>query len=467
MQRRVVLYELNEVPWDIVDLYIQRRPGSHLAAVLPEARCLTTINEDPVSFQPWRTWPTFHRSIYTADHKSLDLGQDPATFEGEDLWTTADTAGKTVGIFGPMQSWPARQFRNGGFHVPDTFARSPETFPPSLERFQAFNLAMTRENGFSSDAPLNARTIARVGLDLVAKGLTPWSAATLAAHLLHERRDHRYKGRRSTMQVLPSFDLYWRLHRTTNPHLSIFFTNHVAGMMHRYWGDGVPGYAEDHPYTPDDIFGRFLTSAMDLFDHQLGRIRRWQRTHPETVLIVAASMGQGPIRYHGDMAETYVLDDVDRLAATLGLTDAEPGLAMYPRVIFAFPDDAAAERAVAPITSAATAVGPLFDDVRVHGRTVSFEIDLHFTASSLPTEATWAGGTGTIADLGVKTNRRLGGANTAYHTPEGIFIARGDGIAPTASREKVSVLDAAPSILDLLDAAPAPSMQGEPSLFTA
>lgn len=469
MQRRVVLYELNEVPWDIVDLYVGARPGSHLARLLPEARNLTTINEDPVPFQPWRTWPTFHRSLYTEDHNSLDLGQDPATFRGVDLWTVADDAGLRVGLFGPMQSWPARRFRNGGFHVPDTFARSPETEPRSLTRFQAFNLAMTSENGFASDAPLPRSAMVTAGLDLVAKGLTPWSAARMAGHLVREQVDGRYKARRSTMQVLPTFDLWWRLHRRTRPHLSVFFTNHVAGMMHRYWGDAVPGYADDQPYRVDDVYRGFVLTAMELFDHQLGRILRSMERHPETVVVIASSMGQGPIPYQ-DMQETYVLEDPQRLAGELGLAGAENGLAMYPRVCLRFPDEATAAAAVAPIGSVVSPTGPMFHDLHVHGTTVSFEIDYRFSATGLADDVRYTpvGGpevSGAIDRLGIATRRRLGGGNTAYHVPEGIFVAAGAGVTPDPSRDKVSVLDAAPSILDLLDVAPAPSMQGRPTIF--
>lgn len=470
MQRSVVLYELNEVPWDIVDLYVAERPGSNLASLLGRAASLTTVNEDTVPFQPWRTWPTFHRSMYTGDHGSLDLGQDPATFRGVDMWTVADDAGLRVGLFGPMQSWPARRFRNGGFHVPDTFARTPETFPPGLSRFQAFNLAMTRENGFSPEAPLPRRDTVLAGADLLVRGLTPWSAATIVAHLAKERADRRYKGRRSVVQVLPTFDLYWRLHRRTRPHLSVFFTNHVAGMMHRYWGDAVPGYAEQEPYRPDDVYRGFVVTAMDLFDHQLGRILRWMERHPGTVLVVASSMGQGPIPYQGDMEETYVVRDAGRLAAGLGLDGAEVGLAMYPRVSLMLPDEAAAAAAVEPIRSVASGAGPMFSDVRVRGTTVSFEVDYRFSSSGLPDDLRWtpAGGeprSGVIGDLGIVADRRLGGANTAYHVPEGIFLAAGAGIDHDPSREKVSVLDAAPSILDLLGVTPDPSMQGRPTVF--
>ena len=146
MRRDVLVYELNEVPWQIIDLYVRRRPQSTLASVVQQAQCLVTVDDDPELLSPWRTWPTFHTGLYTKDHNSWALGQDPETFRGEPIWDVAERAGLRVGTFGVPQSWPPRQFANDGFCIPDTFARDPQTRPASLSRFQEFNLSMTAEN---------------------------------------------------------------------------------------------------------------------------------------------------------------------------------------------------------------------------------------------------------------------------------------------------------------------------------
>jgi hypothetical protein len=52
-QRDVILYELNEVPWRVVDYYNERRPDSHMAALLSGGQCLTTHHDD--SAQPAAT----------------------------------------------------------------------------------------------------------------------------------------------------------------------------------------------------------------------------------------------------------------------------------------------------------------------------------------------------------------------------------------------------------------------------
>ena len=470
-ERSVILYELNEVPWRVIDLYLGARPGSNLAGLVPDALSLTTANADPVPLQPWRTWPTLHTSLYTDEHNSFELGQDPSTFRGTPIWDVADAAGLPVGLFGPLQSWPCRPFRSGGFYIPDTFSRTPDTVPVTLRRFQQFNITMTRENAFSSDADPDRRQMLSAGLDLLRHGLTPASTATLASQLMKERRDHRYRGQRSTMQVLPTFDLYWRLHQRTRPRLSVFFTNHVAGMMHRYWGDWVPDYAASEDYEPDPVFRGFVPTAMDLFDRQLGRLRRYVDAHPGTLLVLAGSMGQGPIPYR-HLAEVFVLDRPELLLGALGVARAEVGLAMYPRISLAFASEAEARASVSPLQSVqGDSSGPLFRDFHVDGHTVSVEINydqvglgadepVRFVPSSGRPEV------GSPATLGIALRPRTGGGNTAYHLPEGILLAYGTGIEPDGGRQEVDILDVAPSLLaNVLAVAPAPTMRGTASLF--
>jgi len=478
--RAVILYELNEVPWSVVDYYVSRRPKSNLAALLAAGQSLTTRHDDSPELQglqPWRTWPSLHTSTY--GHNSFDLGQDPATFRGDPIWTVAEKAGLSVGLFGPLQSWPARRFSHGGFYVPDTFSQDSKTVPSSLSRFQAFNLAMTSENNFSSDAELDLRTLSATGFDLVRNGLTMKSTGTLVAHLTREMRDRRYKSLRPTMQVLPCFDLYWRLHRKHRPRLSIFFTNHVASMMHRFWGDAMPGYTESHKYVPDDVYGDFISTAMDFTDRQLGRIRKYVAAHPQTMLVIAASMGQGPVDSRFTDRGLFVLADHTKLVSRLGLKPAERGLAMYPHLSLVFADEAAAQAAVGPLESVTADGGRrLFSRFRVEGRTVTFAIDNAVDSDeeelglSVPVEFTPADAHGsasaTPTDLGFTYRPRVGGDNTAYHIPEGMLLACGAGVPRDPSRREVDVLDVAPSLLaNVLGVEPAASMQGVPTLFAA
>lgn len=452
--RQVIMYELNEVPWEIMDLYIKSHPRSNLAQLLGRSSLYTTVNDDEAGLSPWRTWPTLHKSLYTRDHNSYELGQDPETFRGVDLWTALDEAGYVVGLFGALQSWPPHQFKSGGFFVPDTFARDESAVPRKLERFQRFNLKMTSENSFSSDVALRASELPYTALDLVRQGLRPRSAARLSAHLLRERWDSRYKAARPMMQVVPSFDLFFRLLTQEKPHFSIFFTNHVASMMHRYWGDAVPGYAEEYSYKVDEVYGTFVSAAMDLADAQIGQLADRLSSSADARLIVAASMGQGPIQHRPDMGGLLHLRDGKKLAARLGFPDAEMRLAMFPMCSLEFSSEDAATSAGESLRAFYDSNGRvIFEDIESRGQTLTFRTRKDPIQPETSTEIFFGSGvrepTGSLAEIGIEIEERLGGDNTAYHIPEGILI----DFCPTEAfdlaqaRARISVLDVAPSLL--------------------
>ena len=461
------------MPWEVVDRYIARKPNCKLAQIVKRGECLTTVIDDPVRLAPWRTWPSFHTSRLTAEHHSVDLGQDPRTFEGQTLWGAAEGAGLKVGLFGVMQTWPARKFRYGGFYVPDSFSRDAETDPPAMRRFQDFNLRMTRESYYCSDGPLHPAEMAHVGVDLVRYGISAHSVASLLKQLAIERNDPRHKAARPIMQVLPSFDLYWRLHHSTHPELSIFFTNHVAAMMHRYWGDAMPGYEYVNPdYGRDPIFATFLWRALAAVDRQLATICSLVDRDPSTTLIVASSMGQHPI-FDRRSARRFVLDDPVAFAHALALGPTEAGSAMYPMASLALRNGHPADEAAAAIASITVAGGsPLFRDVAASGHTVQFGIafELDVVANGGNVRLVPMGSSTPVvmpmSAIGIKVRDRLGGSNTANHVPEGIAIRYGRGSRPRDDRDIVDLLDMAPSILaNLLGVDPPGSMRGTPSLF--
>lgn len=446
----VLLYELNEVPWRVIDEFISRRPDSALASLLGTSECLTTVNSDPVDLQPWRTWPTFHTGLFTDEHNSVDLGQDAATFDGEPLWLAADKVGMSTGLFGLLQTWPPQQLRHGKFWVPDTFAKTPDTFPKGLRAFQDFNLRMTSENTFSSNAPLSPQLLARTAVRLSLTGLTLRSLARLARQLARERTDGRWKGARSMAQSLVAFDLYWRLHKKTQPDLSMFFTNHVASMMHRYWGDAFSDYQETQSYQRDTVFSRFLMEAMDIFDDHLRLLQQWQASAAGRTLIVASSMGQGPIDYE-HIETSCVLTEPKALLGQLGLPDAEPGLAMYPRYAFDFGSESAAKSAASLLTSLSIDGAPLLTEMRTAGGSLTFAVPKRVAPTfNKSTVRASDGREYSLSSIGIAVQERLGGGNTAYHIPEGIWICHGPGVTPTRSRDSFDVREAKGRILKKL-----------------
>ena len=52
-QRKLILVELNEVPYRVIDWYTRERPGSTLARMLPQCGQYQTLTEDKIALDPW------------------------------------------------------------------------------------------------------------------------------------------------------------------------------------------------------------------------------------------------------------------------------------------------------------------------------------------------------------------------------------------------------------------------------
>src|ERR1700686_2642877 len=74
MPNKIIFFELNEVPWRIVEYFRQWRPQSSLAKMLRESRTYETLAED-TSLSPWITWPTVHRGVTDEKHGIRSFGQ--------------------------------------------------------------------------------------------------------------------------------------------------------------------------------------------------------------------------------------------------------------------------------------------------------------------------------------------------------------------------------------------------------
>ncbi|HYG70321.1 MAG TPA: hypothetical protein VD838_21770, partial [Anaeromyxobacteraceae bacterium] len=315
----ILQLEINEIPWRILNHY--RPQCRNLRAFFDGAKELTTAAVDEGELSPWVTWPTLHRGMPNTRHRIYNLGQDPSTFQGTPIWDEYLARGHSVGIFGSMQSWPPKDPGPGGFWVPDTFAHDERTIPSYVEPLQRFNLDQVGHNrrvvvGSALGSALQPTFFA----SLVRSGVRPRTLLRLARQLVDERRDASFRARRPVFQAVLFWDVFKHLFDPVNPPaFSAFFTNHVAGVMHRYWNHVYP---EDFPrqlQPKERVHHRTLAFAMSVLDDMLGDVLGWMRRNPDLTVVFATSMGQGPVYrlgHHGDVA---VVQDTVRLLLALGV----------------------------------------------------------------------------------------------------------------------------------------------------
>jgi hypothetical protein len=248
MTRRIVLFELNEVPWRIVDEYVADHPHAALSRILRSSRCYTTVTADRGHLSPWTTWPTLHRGVNDEQHMIGSFGQDRAQADRcfPPVWQLLHDAGVSVGICGTLHSFPAPEdISSYSFYLPDTFAADATAFPAELEAFQEFNLTMVAASSRNVDTAIPRAAALKFLRQTPKIGIRPRTFAALAQQLLAERRSPWLSTRRRSFQSIFAFDLFEKQLKTTRPAFSSFFTNHVASAMHRYWAAGHPGDYEE------------------------------------------------------------------------------------------------------------------------------------------------------------------------------------------------------------------------------
>lgn len=298
-RKKLLLIELNEVPYRVFEAYRRERPKSDVARLLSASNQYLTITHDRVALDPWISWPTVHRGVTDEAHKILHLGQvlDKVNAEFPPIWQLLADRGLRVGVFGSLHSSGIpSDLSPFSFYVPDYFDDKVFAHPRSLLPFQELNLRMTRRSARNVERKVPLGAFAKFVASAPASGLTLGTTIDSAAHLVREIFNSSLRIRRRAYQPLIMADLFLRQLELEQPDFATFYTNHVAAAMHRYWGAAFP---EDYDDPLDAQWVRRYSGeihfAMDKFDKILGRLIHFVHTHPEYTLLVASSMGQAAI----------------------------------------------------------------------------------------------------------------------------------------------------------------------------
>jgi len=460
---KIVLFELNEVPWRVIDDHVEAHPESPLARILPRAARYETIAED-TSLSPWITWPTLHRGVADEEHTITDFGQDLGEINAAypSVWEILARHGVRTGVCGSLHSYPLpSNAHDYAFYVPDVFAAGSECFPRSIEAFQDFNLSMSRESARNVSTSLPVRKALRFVARAPGLGLTPKTALDVAGQLVDERLHPFRKVRRRTYQVVLAFDVFMKELARTRPSFATFFTNHVASSMHRYWAARYPG--DYDVYEFDGAWAKTykdeIAWTMGRVDRMLARVLAFVEASPDYELWIASSMGQAATEAHQILTQVY-LQDVPRFMRALGFEGGEweSRPAMAPRVILSLREPSASrfEAALRGITIADRGPLPwkrLANGVfRIHPGILQNVKDETCTVRGDPVPFEKLG----FANVTIQDSV----GQSAYHVPSGSLIRYAPGRAVDRARPQVSTRDVAPSLLRAFGITPPPHMRG-------
>lgn len=254
MQKKIILFELNEVPVRILDYYCAARPQSWLAKSMNKRVNYETFMPNRGHLSPWNTWPSFHRGVSNEKHFLSDFNQDLSEVDKEfpPIWKKLADNGVSVGVFGSLHSFPVPSDQgNVKYHVPDVFAPSSECIPESVSLFQEINLALSRESARNVNGRVPVKEAAQLALRFRQLGFRFSTVTDVIGQILAEQSDKWKTTRRRTYQTVIGFDVFFKLLQNHRPDFTTFFTNHVASSMHRYWAAAFPSDYQDFKFSDD------------------------------------------------------------------------------------------------------------------------------------------------------------------------------------------------------------------------
>lgn len=452
MEKKIILFELNEVPFRVLDEFCRWRPTSALARHLPICRQYETYAEDHGELSPWKTWPSFHRGVNNEKHHIDDFGQNLSEVDQEypTIWQLLTAEGVETGVFGSLHTYPVpRNLDHYSFFFPDTFAAGSECFPDKLSVFQDFNLQMARESARNVSRKLPWSPALRLLAGAPALGLKLTTFGDLGGQLLAERLERSRKVRRRTYQTVLAFDVFMGQLISTKPAFTTFFTNHVASSMHRYWAATFPQDYEEFGYDDGWVstYKNEIDFAMRKFDQFFARLAGFVDQNPDYMLWVATSMGQAATTTVPVTTELNVTD-LNRFMQAMGMCERDwsPQPAMVPQVNVTIAKDKVNvfREALNSLTVNDTKV--IYRDSR-HG---FFSIEIG--QRNLDTDGLrlrLRGRRVSLDELGmtnVDVEDKTG--SNAYHIPQGSLLVYDPcDLAPKAERTQISALELAPTIL--------------------
>ena len=467
-RRKVLLVEVNEVTWNLIDPLIEEGKLPTFARLKREGAWGAPVSVDlPPQLDPWITWTTLYTGRPQDEHNVFFLQQPPGTIRAKRIWELCSEAGLRVGVYGSLCSWPPQEV--GGFYVPDTFAPEPTTYPEDLRPIQELNLTYTR----SVRLPADQDTLwfkARLGAKLMALGLSAATVTAIVRQLARERREPHSRWRRVALQPLVNFDFFRTLYRRHRPDFASFHTNHVAHYMHTYWKAMRPdlfpqptteeearnyGGAVEHGYTTAD---RLLERMLGLLDD-------------DTVMFVASSMGQkpfiGPLKRGKRVGQ---LRSLERLVEILGAEGRTRALNTMSDQFNLYPDTHETARLLLARLRAAyvdTPERPMF-----YVETVEDSITAtlrHYDETEEDSRCVFPhradGGSYRFEDLVYGT----GAIKSGCHDPQGVLLVYGAGVRAGTRVGDCTNLDIAPTLLTTLGLGVPPGLTGRvlQEVFTA
>ena len=226
LKDNLILVELNEINFDVVDSYIKK--GVSLPAleyIINSGMLITQAELEYENLEPWIQWPSVHTGKEYKDHKVFRLG-DFVNSKEEQFFEKIERAGFKVGAISPMNA--SNRLKNPSYFIPDpwTQTKSDGTFFSKI-----ISEAISQSVNDNSQNKLTLKTILSLALSFFVL-IDPRNYFFMIKYAFSALNK---PWRKALFLDIFLFEIHKSLWKKENPQFSTIFLNAGAHIQHHYF----------------------------------------------------------------------------------------------------------------------------------------------------------------------------------------------------------------------------------------
>jgi hypothetical protein len=283
--KRLILIELNEINFEVVEKYVAADAGRFpaLTKLLNAARIRTTSEENYEQLEPWIQWPSVHTGRTFAEHGIFRLGDVVGTNTPQ-IFEQLEQAGRKVGVISAMNA--ENRLSNPAYFVPDPWTQTPSD---GSWWSRILTEAISQTVNDNAQARITSKSALQIALALL-RFARPNHYGRYLQLVMSSRKKRWLK---PLLLDLLLHDVHWSMFNKKRPDFSTLFLNAGAHIQHHYFFNAEPLRSEVSNKNPlwyvktsDDP----VADVLGLYDLIVGEY--FSRT--DTEIILATGLAQKP-----------------------------------------------------------------------------------------------------------------------------------------------------------------------------
>jgi hypothetical protein len=247
LKNKIIVLEFNELCSPLLKEWMGRGLLPNFHEFYRSSEVFTATADDEEHLEPWIQWYSIHTGLSYRQHGVFNLTDGPAACH-VDIWQTLLREGLTVASCSSMN---VKGFMAPGcLYLPDPWCTSETPFPKQYAAYQSVISQLVQQSSTGGKGSLGLSGYLRLGLFLIVHGIQPSTIMAGIKQLWSDivmRRPTAW--RRAMLLDRLQFDLFRHYWFTDKPDFATFFLNSTAHYQHAYWHCLFP---EDFGKGPED-----------------------------------------------------------------------------------------------------------------------------------------------------------------------------------------------------------------------